>query len=91
MALSLDNTSSFLASIALLFFIADAVSQVVKLSRAKTSKEISLIGIVIRITGMLFFVLRFGVIGDLPLFIGQTVSTLVALIYLGLVIKYRKE
>jgi len=89
--MTLDLVSQFLASIALIFFIVDAIAQLLKLYKAKSSEEISMVGLAVRVTGMSFFVLRFGVIGDQVLFFGQSVFLLIMLAYGVLVIRYRKN
>lgn len=89
--MNIENISAFLASVALAFFIADAIAQLIQLHGAKTSKEISGRGLVIRILGISFFVLRFAVIGDEILFIGQFIFFVIMLTYTLLAFKYKKN
>jgi uncharacterized protein with PQ loop repeat len=89
--MNLDNISQFGVSIAFIFITADLISQILKIYKAKTSKEISLIGLGIRIVGTSFFLFRFIVINDTVFLIGQSIFVALLLGYIGLVVKYRKN
>lgn len=89
--MTLDSISQIGTSIAFLFVIADLIAQLLKLYKAKSSEEISLVGLTIRFLGVGLFWLRFMVIEDTVFLIGQTIFAVLLLVYVYLVIKYRKN
>jgi uncharacterized protein with PQ loop repeat len=89
--MSAEHLSEILASIAILFFLADLLAQTIKINIAKSAKEVSLRGVLIRTIGTIFFVFRFAVTGDTVLLIGQVIFLALIIYYASRVAKYRKR
>lgn len=86
-----DSISQIGASIAFILLIVDMVAQLLKLYSAKSSKEISLAGLSIRIMGVSLFWFRFLVIQDTIFVIGQSLFLILLLGYTVLALRYRKD
>jgi len=86
-----DSLSEVLASIAILFFLADLLAQTIKINIARSAREVSLRGVLIRTVGTAFFVFRFAVTGDTVLLAGQTIFLILIVYYAARVAKYRKS
>lgn len=69
---------------------ADVILQIMQVCKEKDSREISLKGELIRLFAVSVFLIRFIVIKDYILAIGQTIFILVFITYLFIIAKYRR-
>lgn len=76
--------------IAYVAFNLDIISQVVRIHREKDSIEVSSWGVVARVLASAILLARFIAIDDIYLAVGQTFMVINLLVYLGMVICYRK-
>ncbi len=91
MDLNPHSLSQLAGTVAFLCVIFDLLSQIIRVCKVKSSHDISLPGILIRIIGANLFLLKFFEIKDDLLLLGQLTLVVLLLIYLLLIRKFRRN
>jgi len=76
--------------VAFIALTADIIIQILHITKRKSSKDISIKGCIIRSFGALVLLIKFFLLSDLYLVIGQTIFLLAYITYFSLIIYYRK-
>jgi hypothetical protein len=63
--------------------------EALKIYHTKSSADLSIFGMVIRLMAIIIVLIKFASIGDIPIFIGQIVILVTFCFYLTLAVRYR--
>ncbi len=89
--MEISSFTSIGASIAFALFVLDLLFEIRHILALKDSRDISIFGSLMRVTGVTLLLIRFINIGDIPLIIGQTVFATLLIVYVCIVFKYRNN
>ena len=76
--------------VAFIALTADIIIQILHITKRKSSRDISIKGCIIRSFGAFVLLIKFFLLSDTYLVIGQTIFLLVYITYFSLIIYYRK-
>jgi uncharacterized protein with PQ loop repeat len=85
-----DILSAYGTLIAFVALYIDMSFQIARIFKRKSSADISIGGVVVRLSATLLFLFRFVAIRDFPLSLGQGLFCAMLAVYVFLLVKYRK-